>query len=184
MYPIQIPFLVQEKLDYYTWRNRLNDLNREYKQKISINLANNNHHEYLIYTSNNFQLNIRLIHNYFFSNNDRYVRKRTISGFIPMRHIYTRSLPKKYNFSSGLEATSAYKLSFNQRLDSTLWERYNHNHNHNSKNNSKKLQKNLTINQYPIEQNQNHEDNPFIIRHLITGSFIGIIMYGLYKITH
>jgi hypothetical protein len=107
----QIPLLIQEKLDYYLWKNRVKEVNNEY-----INIFDINHKGLLIY-----KCDLRSKNSYLYrALNGRtfscYVYEKCIHQFNVPFYFTEIKLPTKYNYSSGLEHRNGYRMSFFQKL--------------------------------------------------------------------
>jgi hypothetical protein len=108
----QIPLLIQEKLDYYLWKNRVQELNNEY-----INIFIINQNGLLIY-----KCDLRSKNSYLYRalNGRTYaccVYDKCIRQFNVPFYFTEIELPTKYNYSSGLEDRNGYRMSFFQELE-------------------------------------------------------------------
>lgn len=110
MYYIHIPLLVQEKLDYYEWKKRLNILHKEYYQIVH-RYDFSDPYDFVVvyypyvgkkgtYRTSDFTYH-RISADY--SSSARFIRRRDIINFTKTYREVIAKLPSKYNFSSGLE---------------------------------------------------------------------------------
>lgn len=111
-----IPLLVQEKLDYYIWKNKANNVHKEYNQRIIIESDSMIPHDVItLLFKGKDQTNIFLARKICYLkmrwNDNLYTRFTPISKFtIPSPNpIYKAYLPKKYTFSSGLNSCIGYR---------------------------------------------------------------------------
>jgi hypothetical protein len=111
----KIPLLIQEKLDYYLWKNRVKELHNEYNNVIFINKNG-----FLTYKCKNGSSKYSDIEIYCTVNNSncRYYFERAlyINKFNDPNNLKKKELPTKYNYSSGLEYHNGYRISFFQKL--------------------------------------------------------------------
>ena len=110
--PIQIPLLVQEKVDFYRWQNKVKMVNQEYLVKIGIMGEET---DIVLYRINDILgAGIGLVcHIDIYRSN---IDKKIVRNFInPTGKGYI--LPTKYKFSSGLDHKGGYKLSYEQQAE-------------------------------------------------------------------
>jgi hypothetical protein len=108
--PIQIPLLIQEKLNFYIWYHRLRSVHKEYFETVKIYQNIDGNIAYIQNTNTIIRLlecNIEFEYRY-----DR-IYKFTTSNRTPSRI----RVPSKFYFSSGLNHKNGYKLSYEQELD-------------------------------------------------------------------
>jgi hypothetical protein len=114
--PIQIPLLIQEKLNFYIWYHRLKSVHKEYINTIKIG---QNIYSNITYIANTNTIICMLECNREFRYNHIY---KFITSY---RHSRIRvRVPSKFYFSSGLNHKEGYKVSHEQKIYEMYFPKY------------------------------------------------------------
>jgi hypothetical protein len=98
-----LPKLLNDKLDFYRWKNNIETLNHEYKFKTII--ENLPYREALLWKKNMtliLRLNIP-------KGCERTYQEKCIYRWINQTYLYQEKLPQRYRYSSGLNSSYGYK---------------------------------------------------------------------------